>query len=147
MKKMYFYMITGLVISGALLAACTGGASASVIGDWKLVSYGSLSNPTPAPPDVDTSVVFGDDGKVSGNVGCNGFGGDYTVDGNTITFGQIVSTLMFCEGPIGDQETTTLSVFVGSTTFMMDGDTLTITSADGSSVVVLARKSAYPSYP
>ena len=147
MKKTYLVMITMLVVSGALLAACTGGASASIIGDWKLVSYGSPANPTPAAPDVDTSIVFGADGKVNGNVGCNGFGGDYTVDGNTITFDQIVSTLMFCEGPIGDQETTTLSVFTGSTTFMLDGDTLTITSADGSSVVVLARKSAYPSYP
>ena len=147
MKKMYFVMITVLVISGALLAACTGGASASIIGDWKLVSYGSPANPTPAAPDVDTSIVFGEDGKVNGNVGCNGFGGDYTVDGNTITFGQIVSTLMFCEGPVGDQETTTLNVFAESATFVMDGDTLTITSADGSSVIVLARKSAYPSYP
>ena len=139
-------MITLLVISG-LLAACTGGASASLIGDWKLVSYGSPANPTPAAPDVDTSIVFDEDGKVSGNVGCNGFGGDYTVDGNTITFDQIVSTLMFCEGPVGEQETTTLNMFTGSTTFVLDGDTLTITSADGSSVVVLARKSAYPSYP
>jgi len=147
MKKVYFYMITVLVISGAWLAACTGGASASIIGDWKLVSYGSPANPTPAAPDVDTSIVFDEDGKVSGNVGCNGFGGDYTVDGNTITFDQIVSTLMFCEGPVGDQETTTLNVFAGSTTFVLDADTLTITSADGSSVVVLARKSAYPSYP
>ena len=147
MKKMYFVMITVLVISGALLAACTGGASASIIGDWKLVSYGSPADLKPAAPDVDTSIVFGADGKVNGNVGCNGFGGDYTVEGNTVTFGQIVSTLMFCEGPVGDQETTTLNVFAGSATFVMDGDTLTITSTDGSSVIVLARKSSYPSYP
>src|SRR5688500_12306996 len=146
MKKMHLVMITILVISG-LLAACTGGASASVVGDWRLVSYGSPAGPAPAAPDVDTSIVFGADGKVNGNVGCNGFGGDYTVEGNTITFGDIVSTLMFCEGPVGDQETTTLNVFAGSATFVLDGDTLTITSADGSSVVVLARKSAYPSYP
>ena len=144
MKKMYFVMITVLVISGALLAACTGGASASVVGDWKLVSYGSPAQPTPAASDVDTSIVFGEDGKVSGNVGCNGFGGDYKVDGNTITFRQIVSTLMFCEGLVGDQETTTLHVFAESATFVLDGDTLTITSADGSSVIVLARKSSYP---
>ena len=99
-----------------------------------------------AAPDVDTSIVFGGDGKVNGNVGCNGFGGDYTVEGNDITFGQLVSTLMFCEGPVGDQETTTLNVFTGTTTFELEGDTLTITSEDGSAVVVLARKSSYPSY-
>lgn len=147
MKKTNLVMIIVLVISGALLAACTGSASSSVVGDWRLVSYGSPESTMPAAPDVDTSIVFGADGKVNGNVGCNGFGGDYTVEGNTITFGQLVSTLMFCEGPVGDQETTTLNVFVGTTTFVMDGDTLTITSADGSAVVVLVRKSSYPSYP
>lgn len=147
MKKMHLVMITVLVISGTLIAACTGGASSSLTGDWKLVSYGSPAALTPAAPNVDTSIVFGEDGKVNGSVGCNGFGGDYTVNGNTLTFGQIVSTLMFCEGPVGDQETTTLNVFTESASFVIDGDMLTITSADGSSVIVLARKSAYPSYP
>ena len=145
MKKTHLVMITVLVLSGILMAACTGSASTSVVGDWRLVAYGSPASPTPAAPDVDTSIVFSGDGKVNGNVGCNGFGGDYTVDGNTITFGQIVSTLMFCEGPVGDQETTTLNVFAESATFVLDGDTLTITSADGSSVIVLERKSTtYP---
>ena len=37
--------------------------STSLIGDWKLVSYGSPASPTPAAPDVDTSIVFGEDGK------------------------------------------------------------------------------------
>ena len=36
MKKMFFYISLMLVISGALLAACTGGASASVIGTGNL---------------------------------------------------------------------------------------------------------------
>jgi heat shock protein HslJ len=144
MKKTYLVMITILVVSGALLAACTGSASTSVVGDWRLVSYGSPGSPMPSAPDVDTSIAFGADGKVNGNVGCNGFGGDYIVEGNTITFGQMVSTLMFCEGPVGDQETTTLNVFAGSASFVLDGDTLTITSADGSSVIMLARKSTYP---
>ena len=146
MKKTYLVMMSVLVLSGALLAACAGNASASVVGDWRLISYGAPGSPMPAAPDVDTSIVFGVDGKVNGNVGCNGFGGDYTVQGNTITFGQLVSTLMFCEGPVGDQETTTLNVFTGTATFVLDGDTLTITSEDGSAVVVLARKSSYPSY-
>jgi len=135
MKKLFL-----LVVITLMLTACAGGDSASLTGTWALVSYGSTSSPAPAAPGVDTSIEFGSDGKVSGNVGCNGFGGDYKVDGQTIAFGQIVSTLMFCEGPVGDQETTTFNVFTESAKFVMDGDTLTITSADGSSVIVLARK-------
>src|SRR5215207_4699280 len=98
MKKTSLVMLSVLAISCGLLAACAGNASASVVGDWRLVSYGPPGSPMPAAPDVDTSIVFGGDGKVNGNVGCNGFGGDYTVQGNTIIFGQLVSTLMFCEG-------------------------------------------------
>lgn len=123
-----------------ILAACSGGTSASINGQWELVSHGSASSQTPAAPGVDTSIEFGSDGNLSGNVGCNGFGGDYKVDGDTITFGPIMSTLMFCEGPVGEQETTTLAVFAESATFVLDGNTLTITSADGGSVIVLARK-------
>ena len=128
------------VLSGVLLASCSGGASNSLVGTWRLISYGSPGNLTPAAPDVDTSIMFTEDGRVEGNVGCNGFGGDYTMDGNTITFGPIVSTLMLCEGPVGDQETTTLNVLAETATFVIEGDTATITSADGSSVIVLERK-------
>ena len=127
-------VLIGLAII-LILAACADGASASVEGQWKLVSY----NGTPAAADVDTSIGF-KDGQMSGNVGCNGFGGDYTVDGDAIRFGPIVSTLMFCEGPVGDQELATLAVLQESATFVMDGRTLTITSGDGTSSIVLERK-------
>jgi heat shock protein HslJ len=123
-----------------VFAACSGGASASINGQWKLVSHGSASNQVPAAPDVETSIEFKSDGTLSGSVGCNSFGGDFKVDGDSITFSPIMSTLMFCEGPVGDQETITLNVFQESATFVLDGDTLTITSADGNSVIVLARK-------
>lgn len=135
MKKMLF---VGLLVVFAL-AACTGGSSASIQGQWKLVSYGSGLEQKTAAPEVDTSIEF-KDGQMGGNVGCNGFGGDYAVDGDTITFGPIMSTMMFCEGPVGEQEMGTLAVLQEKTTFVLDGNTLTITSADGNTVVVLARK-------
>ena len=135
MKK----LVIGLLVL-FVLAACAGGTSASINGQWKLVSYGSVSSQTPAAPNVDTTIEFKSDGKLSGNVGCNGFGGDYKVKGDTITFGPVMSTMMFCEGPVGDQEMGTLAVLKESAKFVLDGDNLTITSADGNSVIVLARK-------
>jgi heat shock protein HslJ len=134
MKK----ILIGLLVV-FVLAACAGGSSASVEGQWKLVSYGSPSSQTPAVPDVETSIEF-KDGQMNGNVGCNGFGGEYEVKGDTITFGPVMATLMFCEGPVGEQEMVTLAVFQESATFVMDGNTLTITSADGNSVIVLEQK-------
>ena len=121
------------------LTACAPSGSA-IVGEWRLVSYGDPANPTPAAPSVDTSIIFGEDGQVNGNVGCNGFGGGYEVDGGTIIFEPLVSTLMFCEGQVGEQETVLLNVFDASASFVVDGNTLTITSADGSAVAVLERK-------
>ena len=135
MKKM---LIVGLLIVVAL-SACSGGASASIQGQWKLISHGTPSEQIPAAPDVETSIEF-KDGQMNGNVGCNGFGGEYTVKGDALELGAVMSTMMFCEGPVGEQELATLAVLKESATFVLDGNMLTITSADGASVIVLERK-------
>ena len=134
MKKYIFALLALLILS-----ACSGESTASMEGSWKLVSYGSAANQTPAAADIDTSIEF-KDGRVSGNVGCNGFGGEYEVDGEMLTFDQMMSTLMFCEGPVGEQEFGTLAVLGESATYVLEGDTLTIISQDGNAVIVLARK-------
>jgi len=128
-----------IAIALLILSACSG-ASPAVTGEWKLVSYGDPSNPTTALPKVDTSIKF-ENGQLSGNVGCNGFGGNYELKGDKITFNGVMSTLMFCE-ETSAQEQGVLSVFSDKVelTMQLSGDTLTITSADGSSVVHLARE-------
>jgi heat shock protein HslJ len=138
MKKIFLCLIVLVIMVG--FTACSGQNSVALNGDWKLVSYGSKSNPTPAVPDIDTNVTFSSDGKINGSVGCNSFSGDYKVSGDKITFGPIASTLMGCPDPIGQQESVVFSVFTNEATFKIDGSTLTITSADGNSVVVLAQK-------
>ncbi len=134
MKKIYL-----LIVAVFLLAACAPAVSPSLAGEWQLVSYGSASNPTPADPSIDTSILF-DAEKISGNVGCNQFNGSYTLNGSDITFDQFISTKMACIGNASVQESAILSVFVGAATYSLNGDTLTITSADGASVIVLAKK-------
>jgi len=130
MKKLIIGLL-GLLI----LAACSGGSSASVEGTWKLDSY----NQTPAAVGIDTNMEF-KDGQMNGNVGCNSFGGDYKVSGDTVTFGPVMSTMMFCQGPQIDQEQVTLAVLQKSAKFAMNGNQLTITSEDGISEIVLVKK-------
>lgn len=136
MKKIFLPLIALIVVVG--FTACSGQSSAALNGNWKLVSYGSKSDPTSAAPGVDATVTFAD-GKVNGNVGCNSFGGDYKVSGDTIIFSQIVSTMMACADPLMQQESAVFSVFTDKATFTVDGITLTIVSADGNSVVVFAK--------
>jgi heat shock protein HslJ len=136
MKKISFVLITLLM----LLTACSSGNSLSIEGEWTLVSYGDAANTTPALPNVEASLNFEANGQFGGNVGCNGFGGGYTVSGDQITFESIVSTMMFCEG-ISDQETAVLGILSDQTlTATITGNQLTLTSTDGSSVIVLERK-------
>lgn len=128
-----------IVLFALALTACSASSPESLQGRWQLVSHGPASGQAAAAEDIDAFIEFGPDGQLSGNVGCNGFGGDYQIEGNTISFGAIISTKMFCEGPVGEQEATTLAVLSESATFSLDGDTLTITSADGNSVILLER--------
>ena len=142
MKKTSLLLVTLFALSVLILSACTsgGGASASPTGEWTLVSYGDASNPTPALPDVETSINFNEDGTFGGSVGCNSFGSDYKVAGDQVTFGSIVSTMMFCN-EISTQESAVLAILTDKTVnFTVNGDELTFTSADGASVIVLARK-------
>ena len=135
MKKTFL-----LAIALIILAACSS-TDVDISGDWKLVSYGDTGNATPAIPNVDTSIKFDSNGQISGNVGCNSFGGNYKMSGDQITFNSIIATLMYCE-ETSSQEQAVLNVFSDNVSLQiqMSSDTLTITSADGSSVVNLTRK-------
>jgi heat shock protein HslJ len=141
MKKTSLLLSTLFALSVLILSACAGGGtSASPTGEWTLISYGDTSNPTHALPDVETSINFNEDGTFGGSVGCNSFGSDYKVDGDQITFGSIVSTMMFCN-EISTQESAVLAILTDKTVnFTINGDQLNLTSTDGASVVVLSQK-------
>ncbi len=122
-----------------LAAACSPG-SPIIVGEWRLVSYGDASQPMPALPGVEAYLSFDQNGQLGGNVGCNGFGAEYTVSGDEIAFEGIVSTMMYCEATAA-QENGVLGVLSNSPLkFDLAGDTLTLISADGASVIVLARR-------
>ena len=129
-----------IVLALLILTACSS-TGPSITGDWALVSYGDASNPTPALPDVDAHINFDDQGQMSGNVGCNGFRGAYELTGNEIAFNGVMSTMMFCDATSA-QEQGVLSIFADKVQlqFQLNGNNLTITSADGASVVNLVRK-------
>lgn len=121
-----------------VLAACGNTSTGLIQGKWTLISYGSPSDQIAAVPDVEAHIEFDSEGSMNGNVGCNGFGGDYSVSGDKINFGPVMSTMMFCEG-VADQEMATLAALSESVTYLIEGNTMTITSADGKSSITLER--------
>jgi heat shock protein HslJ len=130
-KRMKKYLLTLLSVCLAL-AACSAQngeePSASLIGSWKLTAFGPPSAPIPAVEGAEAGLTFNEDGTVTGSSGCNGLGGDYTVEGDQITFGEFVSTLMACDDPIMSQEGIVHEVLRGTAGYKIAGDTLTITN-------------------
>ncbi|MEN9562845.1 MAG: hypothetical protein RIR73_1089 [Chloroflexota bacterium] len=127
-----------LALAMFVFNACSNTAT-SLTGEWKLISYGDASKPTPAVANVDTSINF-NDGKFGGTVGCNSFGADYTSEGSSIHIGSVVSTMMFCE-ETSAQESAVLGILSDKILKVsMNGNQLTLTTEDGKSVVVLEKK-------
>lgn len=90
---------------GLLLASCvsapTGGQASmlDVAGAWRLVSISGA----PVLAGANPTLTLSADGHANGNGGCNAFGGSYTHtsghDGDTLTFSQMISTMMACTRP------------------------------------------------
>lgn len=142
MKKT-FALFSLLCVLALTLAACAapGSGAASLSGtDWKLASYGPAAAPQAAAADIQTHLTFSPDGTLSGNMGCNGFSGTYTLQADgQINFGTIMSTLMACPDPQMAQEGATFQVLKGTAVYKLEGSTLTITSEDGKTVLVLTK--------
>jgi len=134
-------LLLTLFILSLAISACSDQATeepaASLIGSWQLTSYGPVGSPVPAVEDTEAGLTFNGDGTVAGNSGCNGFGGNYTVEGDQVTFSEIVSTLMACEDPRMTQEEAVFKVLTDTATYKIDGNTLTLTNND--MVLVLTR--------
>ncbi len=88
-------------------------------------------------PGRDVTLDFAD-GQAEGSAGCNGYFGSVTVEDNSLSFGPIASTEMFCELPDGlmDQELAYLMALSAAASFQVEDDTLTLLDSDGEPVLV-----------
>lgn len=100
---------------------------------WGLTTIidGDIASSVPAG--VSATILFTADGKVQFDSGCNAGGGNYTVDGDSLHFAQIVTTTMACPDPRGSVETAVRAVLDGDPIkFSIDGTTLTLQVGDKS---------------
>lgn len=107
MKRFAAYFLCALLL---VLAGCASHEPAPMDQDtllklvtgkkWMLVdAYGR-------EPLEDTGIfiLFDEDGKVSGSAGCNNFGGTYSIDGEALVFGPLMSTKKSCGPSLDEQE-------------------------------------------
>ena len=135
MKKTPLFLIIVSAAFALVLSACASSGTNLAGTNWKLASYGPKVAQTAAASDIETNLAIGTDGKLGGNMGCNNMGGEFTISGQTINFTGVYSTEMACSEPQMLQEGAAFKVLQGSATFKVDGDVLTVTSADGLDVL------------
>ncbi len=97
---------------------------------WTLTAYGDPASPVAPVAGVTSTLSFESTG-VSGTSGCNSFIGSFSVNGNVITFGDLIATLAACEEAVMAQETALLELLHGDVSFTVENGALTLTNADG----------------
>jgi putative lipoprotein len=81
---------------------------------------------------VQSTLQFGNDGRISGRGACNGYNGIVDLKGAQIIIGQLVSTKMACPPAVMDQETRFMAALQATRTYRMDeGNKLVFSDATG----------------
>jgi heat shock protein HslJ len=125
--KRYLIM---LLLLNVLISGCTSKQAAPLEGTWKLTAYGPKETPSPAVTDAEATLTFDGKGNVTGNGGCNSLGGTYKVEGDKITFNDVISTLMACDDVRMAQEGAVTQVLSGTVEYTIEDNTLTLTNQD-----------------
>jgi heat shock protein HslJ len=81
------------------------------------------------------TAIFGADGTLTGNDGCNNYNSTYTTDGDKIGIGPVATTRMACDQAVMDQEQAYLIALSKAATYTLGKDSLELRDADGALLV------------
>ena len=131
------------IVSALLLTACattaseppsTGAASSGRLqaGEWRIEDIGGQGVIDNSP----ATLVFGSDGRLSGNASCNRLIASYTVQGEKITISPTGLTMMACQPALMNQERKLVDLLNAVSSYRID-DTgaLVLRTASGKQVV------------
>lgn len=96
-----------------------------LVGAWLLEDLGGRG----VMDTVETTIVFDDDGGVSGSGGCNRYTGSYTLENGQLDLGPMAATKMMCSKAVMEQETGFLVALGEIERVAVDGPSLLITFA------------------
>lgn len=91
-------------------------------------------------PGVVSDITFTTQGDAYGTGGCNRFRGGFTLQGaDGVTFGQLASTMMACDGAPGEQEGRFHAALAAVRRWRIEGEALLLLDAGGATVLRLRR--------
>lgn len=105
---------------------------------WLVTAYVDESGAT-AEPISDATLTF-QNGRISGNAGCNGFFAAYTLDGGDLSITMGGSTLMMCEDAVMAQEQAILANLGQAAAYAVTDGVLTLLNAEGTALLTLSER-------
>lgn len=111
--------------------------------EWLLSELqGSDGGLQAALPDRNVTALF-DGERVGGSSGCNQYGGSYTLDGESLSIGPLMSTLMACPEPgVMEQEAAFTGLMSETASYQVEGQELRLLDADGQVLLVFQAQEA-----
>jgi heat shock protein HslJ len=130
MKIHKILFVLTLVLTLAL-TACGASAKAPELNGtaWNLLAI----NGQPVVENSNSTLVFEAE-SAGGNGSCNSFGGEYQSKGGNLTFGPMMSTMMYCE-EVMDQESAYLAALAESATYEVRDGNLIIFNEKGQEIL------------
>jgi len=131
---MKYKAITLFTLWMLLLSACESLGGTSLNGtSWELSEIRGK-----APLAGSHITIAFEDGQVKGSGGCNSYGGEYRVRGDTIKFGMMMSTLMACaDTAMMEQETAFMQMLGQAQRVELVDDQLQIIGSEGEALVFI----------
>lgn len=121
----------GLVCMAAFISAgCSGAAfsaaSGPLRGEFAVVEVDGAA----VDASLSATVAFEDQGAVTGDAGCNRFGGSFKQDGGSISIGPLMSSRRACEPVIMETERKILASLQASRSLAVSEDGVVLLSGD-----------------
>jgi len=117
------------------LDGCGGEPASLLRGAWIVESIGG----EPPLPDAKPTVVFGDNGSVSGHASCNSYSGTYTLTGEGLALTGLLSTMMACPPPLMRLEDALIAILRGVMRFERPADGALVLHAVGGQAIKARR--------
>ena len=124
---MYRYFLASFLIS---ISAIFVTAQSLPLASWQLEEYNFAGTVEHALPGSSSTLVVKTDGKLGGSSGCNSYGGSYATEKGKLKISDIIHTMMACEEPTPQFESSFFSVMTSATSAKVKANTLTLTDKD-----------------
>ena len=122
---------------------------ATLVGAWKVTGLYGNNAISSAIAGTELTATFGDDGKLAGSGGCNGYSSTYDAEEGTISIDAVAATKKLCMEPVGvmEQESAFFAALGDATKYNLNGEMAELLNDSAQKLVTLVRAASAGQQP